>query len=86
MPFTISGFLSQIITGWGLTEAAVLAEADRIAALFPDIKAQEAKLTEWFHAQVSGLESTAYNTVSGVVMDILAAKAGVNPKAWQSSV
>jgi hypothetical protein len=88
MAFVIGDVLAKILTGWGLNLAAVLAEAERIKAQFPDLAARIEALEAWLRTQVSpNLDpATIANTIRGIAADIVSGMSGVDSDAWRGSV
>ncbi len=84
-PFTIAGAQAKILEGWGINLQAAQDAFDKIAAEFPDLAERERQFAEWVKTQLAPAldPATMLGTISGVVHDIVAGSAGVDPHAWQ---
>jgi hypothetical protein len=88
MSFKISDGIKKVANGLGIAEDNLLAEADRLAALYPDIEQFEAQLVAWMRLNVTAqLEpDKLLGTLAGIARDIWAGNAGTDPKAFGANV
>jgi hypothetical protein len=86
--FSVSEVLAKILQGWHLNLEAVLAEADRIKAQYPDLTDRINAFEDWLIAQVKPHLDPAKiaNTLRGVAADIMSGMSGVDHDAWRGSV
>lgn len=88
MAFRMSDALSRTLEGWGISHTKANAEAERLAALYPDAAQFEAKFSEWVAANAEAeLNLSALSaTLIGIGRDIFSGVAGKDKKAHQGNV
>ena len=90
MAFTIDGFLTGILKGFGV-EGLTQQVVDFLKGVkgeYPDTTVQIDKLTEFLVSQLSPYYDVANmtNTLRGIATDIISGTTGVNDDAWMTSV
>jgi len=87
-PFTIAEVIAQLLTGWGLNVAKVLAEAQRIRDQYPDLAPRIDAFEAWLRVKLDPVLDVEKfkNMIRGIATDIMTGLSGVDHDAWHGSV